>query len=108
MVVIQVLLCVLDSLHLKVALGQACMCLHFFEFQRVLAVFLLTHFLRLLYHLLLNSLLKFLQVLFLVVNALLELSLHVVKLSNFVGDSGLALVLACTLTNVQPTVISLK
>ena len=60
MVVIEVLLCVLDSLHLKVALGQACMCLHFFEFERVLAVFLLTRFLRLLDHLLLDSLLEFL------------------------------------------------
>ena len=108
MVVVEVLLRIFDPLHFEVALGQTGMCLHLLEFQGVLTVLLFSQFLGLPHHFFLDSLLQFLQILFLVVDAFLKLSLHVVQFPYLVGYPRLALVLPRPLTDVEGAVVGLE
>lgn len=94
-------LCLLDVLELQVALGQTGVCLHLLELQGVLALFLLHALLGLTKCLLLDGLLQPHQVLLLILNAALKLSLQVVQFSDLMRDAGLALSFCCPLRDGQ-------
>ena len=103
MVVVEVQFCLLDFLQLQIALGQTGVCLHFFEFERVLAVLLLDTILYLPNQFVLDGLLESRQILFLVLYAAFKLSLQVVEFSYFMGDACFTLPLTGSLRHHQST-----
>lgn len=106
MIFVQMKLSLFDILEFQIAFCQTGMSFHLFELERILPLFFISSFFILSSLIIVaDRLLKFYQILLLILDTSLVLALQVVQLSYFMRYSSLALSFSCSLSYGECTFI---